>query len=69
MTVADLISRLGDFDPNLMVVMPSEHGDWCEVDSAFDEIVWFSGTTVQLSDERSPADNVAVVRLFGPDDD
>jgi hypothetical protein len=69
MTVAELILRLGDFDPNLKVVMPSEDGDWCEVDSAFDEIVWFSGSTAQLSDERSPDDNVAVVRLFGPDDD
>jgi hypothetical protein len=69
MTVADLIARLGDFDPGLRVVMPSEDGDWCEVDSAFTEIVWFSGKTAQLSDERSLDDNVPVVRLFGPDDD
>jgi hypothetical protein len=49
--------------------MLSEDGDWCEVDSAFGELVWFNGKTAQLSDERSPDDNVAVVRLFCPDDD
>jgi hypothetical protein len=69
MTVAELIARLGTFDPDLRVVMPSEEGDWCEVDGAFGELVWFSGKTAQLSDERSPQDNVAVVRLFGPDED
>jgi hypothetical protein len=39
--------------------MPSEDGDWCEVDSAFDDLAWFNGKSVQLSDERSPVENVA----------
>ena len=68
MTVGDLIARLGEFDTNLRVVMPCEDRDWCEVESAFGDLVWFNGKNVQLSDERDRNDKVAVVRLFGPDD-
>ncbi len=68
MTVGELIARLGDFDAGLRVVMPSEEFDWCEVDGVFGDLVWFNGKNVQLSDERAPQSNVAVVRLFGPDD-
>jgi hypothetical protein len=26
--------------------MPSQDGEWCEVQSAFGEIVWFGGKTI-----------------------
>jgi len=69
MTVADLIARLGAFDPALRVVMPAEDRGFCEVEGVFGDIVWFDGKTAQLSDERTPEANEAVVRLFGPDED
>ena len=68
MTVAELIARLREFDPSLRVVMPSEERDFCEVESAFGDIVWFDGQSAQLSDERTPEANVTVVRLFGPEE-
>jgi len=66
-TAGELIARLSQFDPDQRVVMPSEDMDFCEVQNAFGDLVWFDGNNAQLSDERSPLDNVAVVRLFGPD--
>lgn len=64
MTVADLIARLGAFDPNLRVVMPGEDNDFCEVRAAYLDLVAFTETGVQLSDERD-RDPVQVLRLYG----
>ena len=69
MTVRELIERLGAFDPNLLVAMPSENYDWVEVGGAFEDIMWRSARgDLQLSDEEQ-ADSFSVVRLFEPDDD
>lgn len=66
MTIEELIARLGAFDPQLRVVMPGEDYDFCEVASAFEDLVEIDGETVQLADERQGG-GVRVIRLFGPD--
>jgi hypothetical protein len=68
MTVADLVARLGAFDPTLHVVMPGEDGDFSEVRAAYLDLVAFTETGVQLSDERD-RDRVQVLRLYGEDGD
>jgi hypothetical protein len=68
MTVAELIARLGVFDPDLKVVMPGEETDFCEVQAAYRDLVAWVDGEVQLSDERD-TDRVPVVRLFGADGD
>jgi len=68
MTVKELIDRLAALDPSLRVVMPSEDGDFCEVDAAFVDTVMFEGRAAQLTDERDPEGLIHVVRLFEPDE-
>ena len=67
MTVQDLIAVLCGLDPTLRVVMPSETGpEFCEVETAFLDLVRFVDGGAELTDEQD-ADQTAVVRLFGPD--
>jgi hypothetical protein len=67
MTVRELIAVLSGFDPDLKVVMPSERGpEFCEVDSAYIDLVRFIDGGAELTDERE-ADRNPVVRLFGPE--
>lgn len=67
MTVQDLILVLFGLDPALRVVMPSETGpEFCEVDTAFLDLVRFVDGGAELTDEQD-CDHASVVRLFGPD--
>jgi hypothetical protein len=66
MTVQELIDALSTFDPGLRVVMPGEDTDFCEVGSAFRDLVQFYGPAVELADERD-SERFEIVRLFGPE--
>ena len=67
MTVQELIAVLSGFDPALRVVMPSETGpEFCDVDTAFLDLVRFVDGGAELTDEQDD-DLTSVVRLFGPD--
>lgn len=58
---------LSGFDPDLRVVMPSETGpEFCEVDTAFLDLVRFVVGGAELTDEQDD-DRTSVLRLFGPD--
>ena len=68
MTVQDLIRRLVQFDPDLLVAMPGEDMDWVEVASVFEDLMSHTKEgNLGLSDEME-SDYFRVVRLFGPDD-
>ena len=66
MKVRELVAALQAQDPEMLVVMPSEVVDFCEVAAAFVDKVWLGDGQIQLSDERD-RDIVRVVRLFGAD--
>lgn len=68
MTVKELMGWLEKLPPDLRVVMPGEVRDFCEVESAFEDLMAFTEREVQLADERD-SDAVRVVRLFGSDEE
>ncbi|MEW5685673.1 MAG: hypothetical protein AB1942_12205 [Pseudomonadota bacterium] len=63
MLVRELIERLSALDPQMRVIMPSEAGDFGEVEGAYVDTVCFGPEGVMLVDERDPGGLTRVVRL------
>jgi len=66
MTVADLIARLGAFDPNLDVVMPSEAEDFADIAEVILDLAWPSQDGEVLLAFPDEPDARPVVRLMEP---